>query len=258
MAKLIAVERQNRIVEVLNQNGSCKLAELAELLGVSKETIRRDLIHLNEIGAVKKSHGGVSLPFELKTKSMATRIASDYSLKTKICKKALEYIHDGSVIYLDTGSTIACLAELLRSKHGLTIITNSLSAANALVNSNHIVHLTGGQLNSLNMSLEGYQTNSFLSTVKVELAFFGTNGFEEHTGPTTCDFLDVESKQTVLQNSKMNIVVTESSKSKTTSLTRYTSWHNIDYIITDDDIDASTIENLNELTSVVTVQSGNS
>lgn len=250
MAKLLAEERQNKIVSLLNENGSFKMFDLAELLNVSKETIRRDLISLHEQGRVKKSYGG-AVAFELKTKNMTSRIDNNLTVKNMISKKALKFIPDQGVIYLDTGSTITCLAELLHEKEGLTIITNSLSAINALVGSNNTVIVTGGQMNSTNMSMEGYQASNFLSNVKFELAIFGSNGFEGHRGPTTCDFLDVQAKQIALNNAKTSIVLAEGYKASTTSLTQYTSWHNIDYFITDKTLPKEIILSLNDATTVV-------
>lgn len=255
MTKLLAVERKNKIVEMLKQNQSFKMAELAELLGVSKETIRRDLIYLDSIGAVNKSHGGVTAPYELHTKTMTSRI--DEGLKTKelICRRAMSFVPEQGVIYLDTGSTLTCLASLLCEKSGLTIITNSLSAANALVGSTNSVILTGGQLNSTNLSMEGYQVTSFLRTIKFEIAFFGTNGFEGHSGPTTCDFLDVQAKKIALENAKQTIVVTDSSKAFVTSLTQYAAWRNVNHLITDAGLPANIRENLSELTDVIIAES---
>lgn len=250
MAKLLAEERQNKIVELLNQNGSFKMAELAEMLDVSKETIRRDLIYLNEQGRVKKSYGG-AVAYELKTLTMESRIDANLQVKDMICQKAMTFIPEQGVIYLDTGSTVTCLAHMLQNKSGLTIITNSLSAANALIGSNNTVLVTGGQINSTNMSLEGYQATSFLSTVKFELAVFGSNGFEGHKGPTTCNFLDVQSKQIALNNARTSIVLADGKKGITTSLTQYTSWHNIDYLITDSSIPEEMVTSLENATSVI-------
>lgn len=251
MAKLLAAERQNKILELLEQNKSYKMVELAEILEVSKETIRRDLNYLDSIGAVNKSHGGVTAPYELRTKAMAVRIDEGLRVKESICRKALSFIPAQGVIYLDTGSTVTCLAHLLCERSGLTIITNSLSAANALVSSTNSVTLTGGHLNSTNLSMEGYQVSSFLQTIKFEIAFFGTNGFEGHTGPTTCDFLDVQAKKIALENAKKCIVLTESSKATITSLTQYTSWRDVDHLITDKDLPPDVRASLEETTDVV-------
>ena len=89
MKKLLAEERRNRIVGLLDENGSVKMSELAEILDVSKETIRRDLIYLNEQGRVKKSYGG-AVSYELRTKTMPSRLGSDLPVKNAICKKAMK------------------------------------------------------------------------------------------------------------------------------------------------------------------------
>lgn len=253
MAKLMVAERQDKIIELLSTNGSLNMAELAEKLGVSKETVRRDLIYLSENGSVKKMHGGATLNYDLKTHDMNARITADLSVKEKISQRALDFLPDQGVIFLDCGSTVTCFAKLLSQKSGLTIITDSLSAANALLNSNNIVHVTGGQINSINMSLYGFQTTNFLNTIKVELAVMGTNGYEQHSGPTTCDFLDAQSKQTVLKNSKASIVLADSSKATTISLTQYATWREIDHLITDSGISQDTLPTLEEYTDVVIV-----
>jgi DeoR family fructose operon transcriptional repressor len=253
MAKLMAHERQSKIVELLNDNGSLNMSELAGHLQVSKETIRRELLYLNEFGSVKKIHGGATASYDLKTQDMAVRISSDLSIKDRICQKALEYLPEQGVIFLDTGSTVMYFAGLLSKKSGLIIITNSLGAANALVNSNNTVHITGGQLNSINMSMEGYQTVNFLSTIKVELAVLGCSGFEQHNGPTSANFLDVQIKRMVLKNAKTSMVLTDSSKSRSTSFTQYATWSEIDYLITDSDISPDVVSGIESLTSVVIV-----
>jgi DeoR family fructose operon transcriptional repressor len=249
----MAPDRQLKIVELLNSNGSLNMSELAEQLHVSKETIRRDLLYLHKIGSVKKIHGGATANYDLKNRDMTIRIGSDVSVKDRICQKALDYLPEQGVIFLDTGSTVMCFASLLSKKSGLTIITNSLGVVNALVNSNNTVHITGGQLNSLNMSMDGYQTINFLSTIKVELAVLGCNGFERHNGPTSLDFLDVQIKQTVLKNAKTSIVLADSSKSRTTAFTQYAAWSEIDYLITDSGIAPDVVADLQTLTSVVIV-----
>lgn len=254
MSKLTVAERQSKIIELLSKTGSLNMAELAEKLDVSKETVRRDLIYLSETGAVKKMHGGAMLNYDLKTHDMNARITTDLSVKEKISQRALDFLPEQGVIFLDCGSTVTCFAKLLSRKNGLTIITNSFSAANALLGSNNIVHVTGGQINSINMSLEGFQTTNFLNTIKVELAVMGTNGYEQHSGPTTCDFLDAQSKQTVLKNAKASIVLADSSKAAIISLTQYATWREIDHLITDSGISEDIVSTLDEYTDVVVVQ----
>ena len=253
MAKKIAAQRQKEIVEVLERNGGYKMTELANIFNVSKETIRRDLIHLNEIGAIQKKYGGAVSAYEFQSQPVSMKLEKNHDLKERICRKALEFIPQNSIIYIDTGSTCTCLASMLKQYEGLTVITNSLSAAEALVDSKCMVHVAGGQLNSLNLSFEGYQTTSFLGTIKVELAFMGSTGFDQHNGPTTISFLDTQAKQTILHNSKTKIVLADSSKAETTAFAQYATWQEMDYFISDTNLPEETVKKLSELTNVITV-----
>jgi DeoR/GlpR family transcriptional regulator of sugar metabolism len=101
--------------------------------------------------------------------------------------------------------------------------------------------------------MDGYQTANFLSTIKVELAVLGCNGFERHNGSTSLDFLDVQIKQTVLKNARTSIVLADSSKSRTTAFTQYATWNEIDYLITDSGISPDMVADLQTVTSVVVV-----
>lgn len=253
MAKMIAAQRQQKIVELLKENGGCKIADLALEFDVSKETIRRDLIYLNEIGAIQKSYGGAVSNYELHPTAVSDKLTVNQEQKLAICRKALELIPEKAILYLDTGSTITCLAGLLAEKSGLTLITNSLSAANALNNTGNAVYLTGGQLNFQNQSVEGYQTTDFLNTVKVEAAFLGTSGYDQHQGPTTIDFLDAQAKQTMLRNAKKTIVLADSSKSTLTAMHQYATWHEIDCLVTDSGISEEALGMVREYTQVVVV-----
>ena len=183
MGKIIAAERQKEILKLLHDNGSVKIGQLAEYFQVSRETIRRDLAYLTEIGAAQRSHGGATSIYEFGNIPVETRINKNAETKIKLCEKALEFIPSTGVIYLDSGSTIVHLAQLLAKRSGCTIVTSSLSAANVLLNSDNTTIITGGQLNPSNMSIEGFQTTSFISNLKVAVAFLGTNGFEQHNGP---------------------------------------------------------------------------
>lgn len=255
MQKLMAAERQHKIVEVLNNNRSAKIIELAEMFQVSKETIRRDLLHLTEKGLAQKSHGGAVLSdnFELDTVSLESRIDKNKDIKMQLCQKALEFLPNHAVIYLDTGSTIHCLAQLLSQKSGYTIVTNSLNAANVLVKSNNRTVITGGQLNAETMATDGFQTTDFISKIKVDIAFLGTNGFEQHSGPSGTDFSDIQTKQSIIKNSKVNIVVSESRKSTYSALVQYANWRDIDYFITDIRLPATLRMKLEDMTSVVVI-----
>lgn len=253
MGKLIAAERQKEILKLLHDNGSVKIGQLAEQFQVSRETIRRDLSYLNEIGAAQRSHGGATSMYEFGTVPIETRINKDADIKIKLCERALDFIPPTGVIYLDAGSTIVHMAKLLSQRSGCTIVTCSLSAANVLINSDNTTIMTGGQLNSGNMSAEGFQATSFINNLKVAVSFLGTNGFEQHKGPAVSAFADAQTKQAIIPNSKVNVVISDSSKASTSALIQYASWRDISYFITDSNLPKPLYDSISEMTNVILV-----
>lgn len=251
MAKLSAAERQAQIVELLSDNGTMKAVELAERFQVSRETIRRDLIALSETGSIKKLFGSVIPVNDFSVRPIDSRLQDFPEEKLAICKKALEYIPENGVIYLDTGSTVLCFASQLQSKSGLTIITNSISAANALMGSSNQVIMTGGVINSQVSCVCGQQTLDFLTTLRMDVAILGTSGFERHKGPSTNHFEDAQIKKTAINSAQTSIVLTDSRKATYSSLTQYASWRDIDYLITDSGISAQMVQALSEMTTVI-------
>ena len=138
MGKLLAKERQKEIVEYINSTGSAKIGDLADKFEVTKETIRRDLTHLQEIGAIERSHGGATLVSSFRPIPIETRVSENSSVKYALCEKGLELIPEQGVIYLDAGSTMQCMAQLLSQKSGYTIVTNAINTTYHLNNGNNV------------------------------------------------------------------------------------------------------------------------
>ena len=236
MASMLAAERRNKIAEILVANGSIKIKEMSEMFSVSTETIRKDLIYLNKIGVAQKSHGGALSSLELIEKPLEDRENKNSDLKNIIAQKTMELIPEHAVIFLDAGSTTLYIAKLLSLKSGYTIITNSISAVNMLVKSENIVHMTGGEVNGIIMSLVGFGAVNFLSKVKADIAILGSSGFQGHNGPASKDFDDAEVKRLMIANSKSVVVIADSTKAESTALVEYCGWDETDYFVTDSNI----------------------
>lgn len=253
MARLTANDRQAQIVELLNSNGSMKITELAERFQVSRETIRRDLNALSETGTIRKGFGGAIIQPDFHVDRVETRLGEHTDAKLRICEKALAMIPDGSVLYLDTGSTPLCLARLLKPREGLTIITNSLPVMNELAESRNRLIMTGGDFSPQLMAVVGMQTIEFLSGIKFGFAFLGSSGYDQHHGPAGNRFEDSQIKKTVIANAQTTVVLCDSSKATRTALTEYASWRDIHYLITDGGIPEKTLAELQKQTTVIVV-----
>lgn len=253
MARLNAQKRQEQIVELLNNNGSMKATELAEFFSVSRETIRRDLNLLSENGSIKKGFGGAIAVNDFTTLPIDSRLQDEHDAKMRIAQKALSFIPEHGIIYLDTGSTTLSLAITLKNLSGYTVITNSISVLTTLIESKHHLIFLGGECNSEIMATTGVQVTDLLKTLRIDIAFLGTAGFEKHNGPATNAFTDGQIKTCALSCAQTRIVLSDSRKAKYSSFQQYASWNDIDYLITDTDLPQSSLNTLKDSTNVILV-----
>ncbi len=175
---MYAPERHQAILEQARTNGRVDVRELAELLEVTPETIRRDLTSLERRGLVRRAHGG-AIPVERIT---ITRAVSDRNEiladeKMAIATAALEELPDGGSIIIDAGTTTIKLAELLPLDRQLTVVTHSIAVAIALADRENIeLHVLGGTVRSSSRAAVGTWTHQMVSMVSVDVAFLSVNG----------------------------------------------------------------------------------
>ena len=148
--------RQVEIRNILNDNGNCRVKELAEQLQVTPETLRKDLDELEEKGIVIRSHGFVRVIKQKKELPISIRNQENVDIKRRIMYRAIEEIHDGDIVYLDAGSTLLQGIDVLQKKKDLTIITNSLPMALKCNEMNFEVILVGGKLQKNGLHTEGF------------------------------------------------------------------------------------------------------
>ncbi len=142
-------QRHEEIVSLLRGTSEVSVEEFAKRLGVSKETIRRDLTHLDAAGHLHKFHGGarsMAAPVaDDKEGPFAQRMAQNIEAKRRIARAAGRLFKPGDSLFIDTGSTTVAMAESLAQLSALTVITNSPRVAAAVaVNNTHKVFLLGG------------------------------------------------------------------------------------------------------------------
>jgi DeoR family glycerol-3-phosphate regulon repressor len=140
-------ERQEKILELLRDNGRVKVDALAEMLNISPETIRRDLTNLASEGLLWKVHGGASLPQPNGEGPFQIRMTERLREKRAIARAAAGLFHPGDTLFVDTGSATVLFAEELSRQSGLTVITNSVMIAQIMTRSRngHRAFLIGGE-----------------------------------------------------------------------------------------------------------------
>ena len=131
---MLASERIDYIRKELNKKGVVNVTELEKVFKVSTETVRRDLLKMEELKLLKRVHGGAVSINKMKSfETLTVRNKENYSLKLSLSKMACSTILDGDVIAIDSGSTAIVFAEELKKRFtNLTIVTHSLDVFNLL------------------------------------------------------------------------------------------------------------------------------
>lgn len=173
--------RQLQITELVHSDGEYSVDRLAERFGVSGMTIRRDLQVLAEEGKILRTHGGampaqhVSFEFQF-----LARMKENEPSKQAIAQAAAELVGEGQSVMLDSGTTTLALAQHLRQRQALTVITTSLPIAAALQDRGEIqVLLLGGYLRRGTPDLAGALTEANLEGLRADVAFVGADGIDE-------------------------------------------------------------------------------
>jgi len=145
---MLAAERRRRIAESVRSHGVVSVAEMAEALGTTEITLRRDLHVMAKDGLLVRTHGGAIRPSGVGHEpSYSEKAQQAGAEKAAIARLALEMIRPGDSIVLGPGTTTLALARLLVHSPELTVVTNSLLVAQALMEAPRVeVILTGGTL----------------------------------------------------------------------------------------------------------------
>ncbi|TQL48706.1 DeoR family transcriptional regulator [Homoserinimonas aerilata] len=232
---MYAPERHQAILEQARANGRVEVRELAELLAVTPETIRRDLTSLERRGLVRRAHGG-AIPVE---RSVVGSAVSDrheilVAEKMAIATAALEELPDGGSVIIDAGTTTIKLAELLPVDRRLTVVTHSLPVAMALADRDNIeLHVLGGLVRSSSRASVGTWTHQMVSMVNVDIAFLSINGITPERGLTTVNIAEAAVKSAIIKASRRSIVLADHSKFGREEFGRVAPLAAIDTIITD-------------------------
>ena len=216
-SRQLAVDRINFILQNLEAAGSVSVADLSETLGVSRETIRRDLKTLAGQGRANLVHGGAAklhaadpLPDE---PSLAAREAANSAGKAAIGAAAARLVDNGMVVLIDSGSTTLSLAAALRNHSNLTVITNSLPIAMLLCRAPGVkVIVLGGDVHPNDEAAFGVETMNALSHFRVDLVFLGVGGLSAEGEMTDYSRLAAEQRHLMMKSGKKVYVLADRSK----------------------------------------------
>lgn len=233
--------RQERIVDILRTAPSITTLELAQRLGVSGETVRRELQALADDGIVQKFHGGVSLHRDVQESPFQLRLRSNVAAKRRLAQQVSKLLPDGASLVLDNSSTACFVAEALAGRRGLTVATPSLEVARALAASGdrHTVMLPGGTLRSSDMTLAGAQALRFAAQLHPDYLVVSVAALSARGGCLDFDPFEVEFKQSVQPHAARVVVVADASKFEAQGLITSLPWEQVHLLVVDQPLPAS-------------------
>lgn len=209
---MLTQQRKHLILNKLRDDGQIVAADLSSELGLSEDTIRRDLRALAAAGLLQRVHGG-ALPRSPALGSLAVRKDLQREGKLAIAKAAAAMVQAGQVVFVDGGTTCEKLAEQLPSSLRATVVTHSPSIAVALAHHSDVeVVLIGGQLYKHSMVAIGSDAQDAIRLVRADLYFMGASGISVAQGLCTGDLQEAAIKRTMMQQSGQTWVLASAEK----------------------------------------------
>jgi DeoR/GlpR family transcriptional regulator of sugar metabolism len=232
---MIPNQRREKIFEMIKEDGSAKVIDLAKIFKVTEVTIRQDLEKLERDGLVIKEHGGAFLK-NIKDQVQAFSLTNQENMDKKelIANKCLEYIESGDTIILDSGTTTTEIAKKLKGFKNLTVITNALNIALLLGAEPGIeVIVTGGEFKPPTLSLTGQKAADFFKGINVQKLFLATAGISLKAGLTYPSISDLVVKKAMIDAADTTFLVADSTKIGKSAFASLGALSLIDFIITD-------------------------
>ncbi len=232
---MYATLRQDEIVSRARAAGRVDVRELAEVLDVTPETVRRDLTALERRGILHRVHGG-AIPVERLgiEPAVAERESTMAAEKDRIASAALDELPEGGAILLDAGTTTIRLAELLPADRRLTVVTHSLPIASLLaLRPNLTLHLLGGVVRGRTLAAVGSWAEREIRDVYADVAFLGTNGLTIAQGLTTPDLAEAGIKRALVASARRTVVLADHTKIGRSEFAHVAPLSAVDTLVTD-------------------------
>jgi DeoR/GlpR family transcriptional regulator of sugar metabolism len=225
-------ERQQKILDKLNQTGRVSVVELCREFGVSEVTIRADLKILAQQNLIVRTHGGAVITPRPEL-SLIIRSQQQMPEKERIGREAARLIANGDAVFLDSSSTALAIARYLQHHRELTILTNSLAVAQVMIDAPGVtVVMSGGSVRRDTVSLIGADGLGLLKKFNIQKGFFGAHGISYPEGLTDVSSAEADVKREVIAMCREVIAVLDATKWGRVGLASFARLDELNKIIT--------------------------
>jgi len=222
------------ILDIARRDGKVTVEHLAEHLGVTLQTIRRDLSELAEVGKLERVHGGAVLPSGTVNIAYEERRRLNAEGKMAMAKACAALIPEDCAIFLNIGTSTEAVATELLHHRNLLVVTNNMNVANILTrNPDCEVIVTGGALRQSDGGLTGDITTAAIRQFKFDIGVIGCSAIDADGDILDFDLREVGVSQTILRQSRNTMLIADHTKFKRTAPARIGSLAEIDTFFTD-------------------------
>ncbi|WP_182876305.1 DeoR/GlpR family DNA-binding transcription regulator [Microbispora sp. H10670] len=241
---MLAAERRDHLLTLLAREGKIVAKDVAADLGISEDSVRRDLRDLAAEGLCQRVYGG-ALPVSPAIADYAARQTVTPDGKRLVAAVAAALVRHGSALILDGGTTALAVARALPPDLACTVITHSPTIAAALLDHSQAeVFLLGGRLFKHSAVTCGAAAVEATQNVSADLCLLGVTGVHPQAGLTTGDAEEAAMKRALAARAADTYILASSEKIGTASRFRVLPWEDISGLITDADPHHPVIEQL--------------
>ncbi len=227
--------RQIKLLKVVRATGSVTVEELADQLGVTLQTVRRDVQRLADEGLLTRFHGGVRVPGStVENMAYPQREVMHVEGKARIARAVAAALPHGCSLILNIGTTTEAIARALMQHTGLRVITNNLNVAAILsANPNCEVIVVGGVVRGRDQGIVGEAAVDFIRQFKVDIALIGISAIESDGSLRDFDYREVKVSQTIISHAREVWVAADSSKFNRPAMVEVAQLSQVDRLFSD-------------------------
>lgn len=231
---MLKEERQEKILEILEEENYITAGRLAKTLYASLPTIRRDLNELARKELIIRNHGGAKkIGTEKIVMPVEFRKTINYKQKRKLCEKACTLIKENSLVFIDASTTTLQMAEYLSASSQITVVTNSILISTILTKKGVKNYLTGGEFQQNSMCYAGIFTENFIRQFNFNYAFFSCHGVDEKFNVVDTSLNETSLRRTLLAQTEKSVFLCDSSKFGATAPYNLINLNELSFVITD-------------------------
>lgn len=226
--------RQAFLLRYIERNQYISIDEITRLFSVTTQTARRDIMALEQLGKVRRLHGGATIATPIDPVTYRQRRVDNAPQKERIGSMVAELVPDGAAVFIDTGTTCEAIAHALVRRQDLRVVTYSLRVATILSeNSNFVLAVPGGFVRPVDGGVFREDTAEFIRKFKFDYAIISVSGIDDDGDICDDDHGEVSAVSAALAQSGRTILAVDSSKFGKRAMVKLGSLQDIDILVTD-------------------------